>query len=206
MLSTHSGVPQIARRPKNNRQFSSRGSKTTRRSSSAELSMICPAEISSKTDRSDRLGQAKVKSVNTEDVRTRLAAHEPKGRPTSPLRADDCNYPFRLRKGRRAPVLRSTTAKRGHQPITTAEGGQSHAPYPGQLVHGPDARPMLEVKASQSFEADANRSSKLPRIPMRNVEPFPVARASDELFSLLIQVFVCRCKTCQSRLARAYWR
>ena len=66
-------------------------------------------------------------------------------RASSPLRADDCNHPFRLRKGRRAPVLRSTNAKRGHQPIATAEGGRSDAPYLGHPVHGTDARPFLEV-------------------------------------------------------------
>jgi len=50
-------------------------------------------------------------------------SHEPKGRASSPLRADGCNHAFRQRKERRAPVLRSTNAKRGHQPSATAEGG-----------------------------------------------------------------------------------
>src|SRR5438046_232712 len=52
--------------------------------------------------------------------------HEPKGRASSPLRADECNHASLLGKGRRA---------------------RSDAPYLGQLVHGTDARPMLEVEA-----------------------------------------------------------
>src|SRR6266542_4776180 len=65
---------------------------------------------------------------------------EPKGRASSPLRADGCNYDFLQGKGRRAPVLRSTNAKRGYQPSATAEGGRSDAPYLDQPVHGPNAR------------------------------------------------------------------
>ena len=52
------------------------------------------------------------------------------------------------RSERRAPVLRSTNAKRGHQPIATAEGGRSDAPYLDQPVHGTDACPNFEIEAS----------------------------------------------------------
>jgi hypothetical protein len=59
------------------------------------------------------------------------AFYEPKGRASNPLRADGFNHDFLQRKarGRRAPVLRSTNAKRGHQPSATAEAGRSDAPY-----------------------------------------------------------------------------
>jgi hypothetical protein len=76
---------------------------------------------------------------------------EPKGRASSPLRADGCNHDLLQRKKRRAPVLRSTNAKRGRQPIATAEGGRSDAPYLAQPVYGPAARSLvvLEVEAAQ---------------------------------------------------------
>src|SRR6266511_1835108 len=64
--------------------------------------------------------------------------HEPRSRASSPLRADGCNHDFLQGAGRRAPVLRSTNAKRGHQPSAT-EGGRRDAPYPGQPVQGPNA-------------------------------------------------------------------
>src|SRR6187200_2473374 len=73
------------------------------------------------------------------------AFYEPEGRASSPLHADGCNHAFLHGKGRRAPVLRSTNAKRGHQPIATAEGGRSDAPYLGQPSLWPDARPILKV-------------------------------------------------------------
>jgi hypothetical protein len=62
--------------------------------------------------------------------RKRMGAfHEPKGRAASPLRAGGCNHAFLERKERRA---------------------RSDAPYLAQLVHGPDARPLLDVEAFQN--------------------------------------------------------
>ena len=57
---------------------------------------------------------------------TEPALHEPKGRASSPLRADGCNQAFLQPKERRA---------------------RSDAPYLAQSVHGPDARPIWEVEA-----------------------------------------------------------
>jgi len=53
-------------------------------------------------------------------------SHEPKGRASSPLRADGCNHAFLQREERRA---------------------RSDAPYLIPPVHGTDARPILEVEA-----------------------------------------------------------
>jgi hypothetical protein len=78
------------------------------------------------------------------------ASQEPQGRAGSPLRADACNDAFLQGKGRRAPVLHSTNAKRGHQLSATAEGGRSDAPYLGQPVYVTDARPIREVETAQT--------------------------------------------------------
>jgi len=58
----------------------------------------------------------------------------PKGRASSPLRADGCNHAFRQRKERRA---------------------RSDAPELAQPVHSLDARPMLELG---SFPKEPRRS------------------------------------------------
>src|SRR5258705_7356591 len=50
----------------------------------------------------------------------------------------------------------TANAKRGHQPIATAEGGRSDAPYLGQLVHGTDARPILEVEGTHEPKGRAS--------------------------------------------------
>jgi hypothetical protein len=78
------------------------------------------------------------------------ALHEPQGRASSPLRADGCNHDFLRREERRA---------------------LSDAPYLIPPVHGPDARPILEVEALHEPEnrfVDFQRLAQLRfMVPMR---------------------------------------